>query len=1428
MIFRRASRYLAPLPGLLTALLYAADQKNYCPAPEYTANQQTVPFAGVVYYNGSPIENISVACRRGSRLVGLATRTGPDGRFRIDKIHDGEVIDSVEAIGRLDQNTLLITTFNKNPMPLRVNWGRSYLCGPPAITVEPRQNPTTPAAPLNRELNLNVIPISFKNPVSMRTGQNASTAPAPHSQSVPILILTVRDKDEIINHASISVRELKFPKGQNGVEPTRAPALVARDIMVNVNGGTLRYVFPHPGMYLVSVSASGHIPELIAISAEPTGVSVKNSAGTDVDYDLTLDKTDAGSGVSVDSPMQGVNVGSRDLMFTSALADLLPLRDWRSPDELAYLAPGIAPAPIPLAPLLPGVTPGFGSAGEFSDNGLRGRDNNFSVDGSDDNDEEIGARRQGFIAQFPQPIESLEEFHIITALADASYGRGIAAQVEAVTKSVHSNVHSQIWGFATGGHLVAKNFFDVTPTSYPSAFRRQLPITANGALNGPLVQFNVQGSSIPFPYQVVDGVGYQSNPAAEDDKLFRDQAGFFIESPIGSKGTSFAVSYERRTRREEQKANFAVPTPEQRQICTGTTNASCVPGSTLGLFPASLRGDAFWSLYPFPNNPLGPYGPNTFTEELPEDANGNLYMVQLTQSFPTGPFRHSFTARYNDTNESSILPQVGDSLFSSVEPLISTLNVASFLNTVFSPSMANTVRLSYGRTRSAFNPLRNAFLSPSTKSPSDLWLLNAPLLLNITTAGSASPIYTPGDSTYGKYLLNLPGVSAFYGPQLQSQKGATAMWADQIDEAYAGQITMGGFSSIGTDVYEFPQQRSNGTWESGDTMTEVAGRHTFNFGFDIRRVQLDSTVERDANPIVNFNGVFDVYDGTRTLLSSTSLASIGTPTATIRTFALISNGVEPDYSLELRATQAEYFFQDEFVVRPRFHLLAGVRLQDARLPQDISGHFQQAFDRNSILQSANQECPPTKDCATLIPVLSALLPSSFQAALNPRPLSVDGRFGLAWDLFGDGGTLLRGGWGQYTGQFPAVLVDEARNAFPSFLTISGAPTSSFATRNLPGTNGIISGSPINALLLLSQNFPGNNLSADLTYPAPGLRNPLSRQLNVTLEQRLTASARIDVAYVATWGDRLLDETTPLGGPQRNAFDYPICAYPFIGNVPPHGCPKPDGPFPMPQGTGMFAQSPIGRTAKFPGWSISPLLLGDQASSSYHSLQATITHKFTNALQMRTAFTWSHAIDNASDFENMAGAFGLPQDSFNPSERASSNFDIRIMSTSEFIFDSSTVTGFKPLRGWLLSGILTLHSAQPYTINTSFDVNMDGNMTDRLNTTNYLVSGSDPRTKVQLQLPQGLGTQVLLASPGQNGSVGRNTFQAWGMYDLDLALGRNFTLFTQQLQARVEGYNVFNHPNFGIPVRILEAPAFGSAVNTIVPPRIVQFALKYVF
>jgi hypothetical protein len=237
-----------------------------------------------------------------------------------------------------------------------------------------------------------------------------------------------------------------------------------------------------------------------------------------------------------------------------------------------------------------------------------------------------------------------------------------------------------------------------------------------------------------------------------------------------------------------------------------------------------------------------------------------------------------------------------------------------------------------------------------------------------------------------------------------------------------------------------------------------------------------------------------------------------------------------------------------------------------------------------------------------------------------------------------------------------------------------------------------------------------------------------------------------------------------------------------------------------------------------------------ASSNYHSLQVSLIKRLSYGLQFGTSYTYSHAIDDVSDVFDTAGNYSLPQDGHDlRAERADANFDVRHRSVTHFVYELPFFNNNKLLGGWQFGGVLTLQTGQPYTVNAALDVNQDGNLTDRLNTTAFIkeVDQGAQRLQVPNVLTRDLlGMAVIL---GQDGSVGRNTFRAPGIATFDLAIVKRFQITDRQsFLFRTEIFNLFNRVQFGVPVRILESPSFGDSVNTALPARIIQFALKYQF
>jgi hypothetical protein len=239
-----------------------------------------------------------------------------------------------------------------------------------------------------------------------------------------------------------------------------------------------------------------------------------------------------------------------------------------------------------------------------------------------------------------------------------------------------------------------------------------------------------------------------------------------------------------------------------------------------------------------------------------------------------------------------------------------------------------------------------------------------------------------------------------------------------------------------------------------------------------------------------------------------------------------------------------------------------------------------------------------------------------------------------------------------------------------------------------------------------------------------------------------------------------------------------------------------------------------------------------ANSRYDSLQLQVRGRLRRSLQYQVAYTLSQATDDVSDVFDLAGASALPQNSLTfAGERGPANFDVRHRFAYNFIYNFAASAGMtRALRllvgGLQIAGTGRLQTGQPFTVNSVIDVNLDGNLTDRLNTTSGISITGDGRQPLRLTTDNTFG---LLAPFGQDGRVGRNTFRAGSVLEFDLALIKSFTVRGgQNVLLRADIFNVFNRANFAVPVRFLEAPGFGRATNTVTPGRRVQFSLKYSF
>jgi hypothetical protein len=889
---------------------------------------------------------------------------------------------------------------------------------------------------------------------------------------------------------------------------------------------------------------------------------------------------------------------------------------------------------------------------------------------------------------------------------------------------------------------------------------------------------------------------------------------------------------------------FAVPSVAQRGLfnsgASGLTftafpdiNGVFPVGSPNFFFPTAGAGDAVFSLFPFPNDPAGIYGENTFTQVLPADARGVIASAKMDYNFKYRERQQSFTVRYNYTDDKRTIPATGGAIFSALQPRVRTQNISTFLNSeVTGPNttspMFNQLRLSYGRTRLVFREVRtdNGLLAESQLLPDEPFLLNAPLLENFTLP----------DSTLFPFV-----VTPNTGPVIFRATGGTT--EDVLGPI--GQVNIAGFSPVGVDVFNFPQRRVNNTYQVADNLSWRLGTHSLTFGTDVRRTELNSDLPRLARPLLTFNGAPEVTFDTATqtvgfsnrFFSAVDLAAAGASSGFFQTLAFAGNSS----AINLRYYQMDFFAQDEWRVRRNFSLSFGLRYEYNTPPREVGRNIERTFSSADL---------------SLVPGLAEFVEGRSRI-FDPDRNNFAPRVGFAYtpNLFGrDRATVIRAGYGLFYDQILGAVVSQSRNVFPNFLTVNfagGGFSEQFGRLTilnpadpdffLPGI-GLVEGGTLNgvnpifnndlALLVQFLNIVATGSASPstsifgATLPARKLETPFAHHFGVTFEQTLGREMVFSAGYVGTRGRNLLRLTTPNLGP--NFFTLPLAtnAASFV--------PQLFG-FAFTPGTSITPAGDIvgGRPTAGVG---SVNIYESTASSDYDALQLQLRGRFARKIQYQVAYTFSKATDDVSDVFDLAGSPALPQNSVTfEGERGPANFDVRHRFSYNFVWDLPSPGAdrgnvFKFLFGGIqLAGTGMFQTGQPFTVNSIFDVNLDGNLTDRLDTTQGIILTGDRRQPIRVANEADRLNGSLLAPVGQDGQIGRNTFRAGNVWLTNLTFVKKFSFGESDgLQFRVDIFNIFNRANFGVPVRFLEAPGFGQATETVTPGRRIQFALKYVF
>lgn len=260
--------------------------------------------------------------------------------------------------------------------------------------------------------------------------------------------------------------------------------------------------------------------------------------------------------------------------------------------------------------------------------------------------------------------------------------------------------------------------------------------------------------------------------------------------------------------------------------------------------------------------------------------------------------------------------------------------------------------------------------------------------------------------------------------------------------------------------------------------------------------------------------------------------------------------------------------------------------------------------------------------------------------------------------------------------------------------------------------------------------------------------------------------------------------------------------------------------------------------------------GNNDTSSYQGLAVSVKRSFSRGFLFSTNYMWAHEIDDGSNGSGDGDSL-VPQNVACPQcERASGIWDARHVLNANAIYELPFGANkpylnqpgvLRAIAGsWELTSTALAHTGFPVNVlvNRSSASVPDGNTTDQRPdlVPNVPLAPSGGKSIGEWINPAAFA----VPAPGTFGDAPRNILRGPGTWQIDLGVAKSIPLSEQtHLEFRSEFFNIFNHPQYGLPQATFGVPGFGSitqTVNTTTPvspigsgtPREIQFALRFAF
>jgi hypothetical protein len=1014
--------------------------------------------------------------------------------------------------------------------------------------------------------------------------------------------------------------------------------------------------------------------------------------------------------------------------------------------------------------------------------------NNFQMDGiSVVNAFGAGVARDcGIYVGIPIPNpDAIQEFKVQTSTYDASYGRNPGANVNVVTKSGTNSFHGSLFEFFRNSDLDANDFF----------YNRDTCST----------QFAGQSC----PHQV----------------LKQNQFGGSFGGPIKKDKLFFFGSYQG-TRQRNGIAPGGSATPILPPIPSGDRSTPA--------FQAALG--AAMCPQNHPGNPAYLTGFGIFSNEIQMNCNGSdisqTALNILNVKLPNGQYYMpgSTTGNFQQVDLSIPSQYTGDQYLANADYLINS---------------KNTLAMRYFFTE---DPTQTPFsISNIPGTPSSSYYANTDSSVKLTTLITNTFI----NELHGSLERNIAN-GHDVAPYTNQQVGITGIVPQET--LPPATVIIGAYNIGGTLApYVGPANQI----QYGDQISWSHGKHTIRAGFEYEWLQWNlsfASLLRGFLFSYSFNDFLIGRPGcadpscSGNYTTGTTGAPLGTWLECLFCVRSGPNGIIHGY----REHDMNAFVQDDWKVNSRLTINIGTRWEYDGAFGDKYGNLTNVWP--SLMAGVT---PPTTSQASGTSLIGYVVPANFAShygappsgvttvssdfpTQNSVPLGDFGpRLGFAWQPLDKGKLVIRGGAGLFydrVGSSKFVHAVEQGDPYALTLDYSGPGATPYSLANP---------FPSNALGFSPRYFnPATGANSSLNTPFyETIHTPLTRQYNLGFQYEFLPQWVLEVGFVGSSGinqanynhnynlAQLASPTDPINGQTTNTAANAVYRVPYLG------------------------YQPIG-------------VQGTEYDATYHynSLQATVRKQFSHGLTMQGAFTWSKDLTELQEcLVSGVGCVGDGQtNSNNPANLAQQmgpaafSHPLRFVLSYNYLLPFGNAKGMlgKISNGWSVSGTTIWQNGTPLTFtNTNAGTayygganpgsGEGGSSTAQLcpGTTYGSIptsGGITNRLGGNSGGPGYFNTSAFCAplvapySPDNStlfGNSGIGIILGPGQVNFDISL-QKITYITEKHQVlfRAEFFNLFNHPQFNDPITTQNTlgSTFDVIQSTATNPRIIQFALKYIF